>query len=88
MHAVDPKKNLNHQFKKYGSFCHKNDHPGSTCYSRLNMLEKSESQSKPITPSFYQHFNPPLTLVSKITLSKPFFPLYLLILIVLFLLLN
>ena len=54
--AMDPNNKSKPQFKKYCSFCHKNNHSVSTCFSRLNMLKESKPQSRYPTPTFYQHF--------------------------------
>ena len=58
--AVDPNNKSKPQFKKYCSFCHKNNHSVSSCFRRLNMLKESKPQSRSPTPSFYQHFKTPL----------------------------
>ena len=61
INAVDPNNKSKPQFKKYCSFCHKNNHSVSTCFRRLNMLKESKPQSRSPTPSFYQHFKNPST---------------------------
>ena len=57
--AVDPNNESKTKFKKYCSFCHKNNHSVSTCFRRVNMLNESKPQSRSPTPSFYQHFKTP-----------------------------
>ena len=57
--VMDPNNKSKHQFKKYCSFCHKNNHSVSTCFRRLNMLKESKPQSRSPTPTFYQHFKNP-----------------------------
>ena len=57
--VMDPNNKSKPQFKKYCSFCHKNNHSVSTCFRRLNMLEESKPQSRSPTPTFYQHFKSP-----------------------------
>ena len=57
--AVDPNNKSKPQFKKYCSFCHKNNHSVSTCFRRLNMLKESKPQFRSPTPSSYQHFKTP-----------------------------
>ena len=59
--AMDPNNKSKPQFKKYCSFCHKNNHSVSTCFRRLNMLKESKPQSRSPTPTFYQHFKNPST---------------------------
>ena len=56
---MDPNNKSKPQFKKYCSFCHKNNHSVSTCFRRLNMLKESKPQSRSPTPTFYQHFKNP-----------------------------
>ena len=53
---MDPNNKSKPQFKKYCSFCHKNNHSVSTCFRRLNMLKESKPQHRSPTPIFYQHF--------------------------------
>ena len=55
--VMDPNYKSKPQFKKYCSFCHKNNHSVSTCFRRLNMLKESKPQSR--SPTFYQHFKNP-----------------------------
>ena len=57
--VMDPNNKSKPQFKKYCSFCHKNNHSVSTCFRRLNMLKESKPQSRSPTPTFYQHFKNP-----------------------------
>ena len=57
--VMDPNNESKPQFKKYCSFCHKNNHSVSTCFRRLNMLKESKPQSRSPTPTFYQHFKNP-----------------------------
>ena len=57
--AMDPNNKSKPQFKKYCSFCHKNNHSVSTCCRRLNMLKESKPQSRSPTPTFYQHVKSP-----------------------------
>ena len=57
--VMDPNNKSKPQFKKYCSFCHKNNHSVSTCFRRLNMLKESKPQSRSLTPTFYQHFKSP-----------------------------
>ena len=57
--VMDPNNKSKPQFKKYCSFCHKNNHSVSTCFRRLNMLKESKPQSRSPTPTFYQHFKKP-----------------------------
>ena len=57
--VMDPNNKSKPQFKKYCSFCHKNNHSVSTCVRRLNMLKESKPQSRSPTPTFYQHFKNP-----------------------------
>ena len=57
--VIDPNKKSKPQFKKYCSFCHKNNHSISTCFRRLNMLKESKPQSRSPTPTFYHHFKNP-----------------------------
>ena len=57
--VMDPNNKPKPQFKKYCSFCHKNNHSVSTCFRRLNMLKESKPQSRSPTPTFYQHFKNP-----------------------------
>ena len=53
---MDPNNKPTPQFKKYCSFCHKNNHSVSTCFRRINMLKESKPQSRSPTHTFYQHF--------------------------------
>ena len=53
--ARDPNSQSKPQYKKYCSFCQKNNLSVSTFYRRLNMLKPSKSP----TPSFCQHFKTP-----------------------------
>ena len=57
--VIDPNNKSKPQFKKYCSFCHKNNHSVSTCFRRLNLLKESKPQSRSPTPTFYQHFKTP-----------------------------
>ena len=57
--VLDPNNKSKPQFKKYCSFCHKNNHSVSTCFRRLNILKESKPQSRSPTPTFYQHFKNP-----------------------------
>ena len=57
--VMDPNNKSKPQFKKYCSFCHKNNHSVSTCFRRRNMLKESKPQSRSPTPTFYQHFKNP-----------------------------
>ena len=57
--VIDPNKKSKPQFKKYCSFCHKNNHSVSTCFRRLNLFKESKPQSRSPTPTFYQHFKTP-----------------------------
>ena len=57
--VMDPNNKSKPQFKKYCSFCHKNNHSVSTCFRRLNMLKESKPQSRSPTLTFYQHFKSP-----------------------------
>ena len=57
--VMDPNNKSKPQFKKYCSFCHKNNHSVSTCFRRLNMPKESKPQSRSPTPTFYQHFKNP-----------------------------
>ena len=57
--VMDPNNKSKPQFKKYCSFCHRNNHSVSTCFRRLNMLKESKPQSRSPTPTFYQHFKNP-----------------------------
>ena len=57
--VIDPNSKSKLQFKKYCSFCHKNNHSVSTCFRRLNILNESKPQSRSPTPTFYQPFKNP-----------------------------
>ena len=50
--VIDPNNKSKPQFKKYCSFCHKNNHSVSTCFRRLNLLKESKPQSRSPTPTF------------------------------------
>ena len=51
--VIDPNNKSKPQFKKYCSFCHKNNHSVSTCFRRLNLLKEPKPQSRSPTPTFY-----------------------------------